>query len=71
MDENFAIKVHPMKVPVKLFQNRTSGFKEEDFLRISYVRILQEASIHRSQIYGRIKISRTSFEKGHPQGTFL
>ena len=28
-------KGHPKKITVKLFQNRTSGFGEEDFLRIS------------------------------------
>ena len=28
-------KGHPRNIPVKLFQNRTSGFWEEDFLRIS------------------------------------
>ena len=28
-------KGHPKNIPVKLFQNLTSGFKEEDFTRIS------------------------------------
>ena len=28
-------KGHPKNIPVKLFQNLTSGFREEDFLRIS------------------------------------
>ena len=28
-------KGHPRNIPVKLFQNLTSGFGEEDFLRIS------------------------------------
>ena len=28
-------KGHPRNIPVKLFQNVTSGFEEEDFLRIS------------------------------------
>ena len=28
-------KDHPRNIPVKLFQNRTSGFSEEDFLRVS------------------------------------
>ena len=38
MDQNFTNnfeKGHPRNIPVKLFQNRTSGFREEDFLRIS------------------------------------
>ena len=37
MDQNFANifeKGHPRNIPVKLFQNRTRGFRE-DFLRIS------------------------------------
>ena len=29
-------------------------------------RIVQEAPIHQSHVFGRIKISRTIFEKGHP-----
>ena len=28
-------KGHPRNIPPRLFQNRTSGFEEEDFLRIS------------------------------------
>ena len=28
---------------------------------------LREAPIHQSHVYGRIKISRTIFEKGHPR----
>ena len=28
-------KGHPRNIPVILFQNRTSGFREEDFVRIS------------------------------------
>ena len=31
-------KGHPRKIPWKLFQNWTSGFREEDFLRISSYR---------------------------------
>ena len=37
-DHNFANifeKGHPRNIPVKLFQNLTSSFREEDFLRIS------------------------------------
>ena len=61
-------KGHQRNIPVKLFQNLTSSFGEEDFLRISpchYINIVQEAPIHQSHVYGRIKISRTIFEKGH------
>ena len=57
-------KGHPRNIPVKLFQNLTCSFGE-DFLRISYVHIVQEAPIQQSHVYGRIKISRTIFEKGH------
>ena len=28
---------------------------------------MQEAPIHKSHVYGRIKISQTLFEKGHPR----
>ena len=31
-------KGHPRNIPVKLFQNHTSGFGEKDFLRISSCR---------------------------------
>ena len=51
---------------MKLFQNLTSSFGEEDFLRISSCPyIVQEAPIHQSHVFGRIKISQTIFEKGH------
>ena len=59
-------KGHQRNIPVKLFQNLTSSFGEEDFLRISSCPfIVQEAPIHQSHFFGRIKISRTVFEKGH------
>ena len=61
-------KVHPRNIPVILFQNVTSSFVEEDFLRISsYPYIVQEAPIHQSHVFRRIKISQTVFEKGHPR----
>ena len=31
--EQFLKKGHQRKIPVKLFQNLTSGFREEDFLK--------------------------------------
>ena len=61
-------KGHQRNIPVKLFQNLTSSFREEDFLRISSCPyIVQEAPIHQSHVFGRIKISQTIFEKGHPR----
>ena len=44
-------KCHPKNIPVKLFQNRTSGFRK-DFLRIFHIRIVQEAPIHQSHVFG-------------------
>ena len=65
-------KGHPRNIPVKLFQNLTCSFREEDFLRISSCPyIVQEAPIHQSHVYGRIKISQTIFEKGHQRDTPL
>ena len=62
-------KGHQRNIPVKLFQNLTCSFGEEDFLRISSCpHIVQEAPIHQSHVFGRIKILRTLFET---QGTFL
>ena len=53
---------------MKLFQNLTSSFGEEDFLRISSCPdIVQEAPINQSHVFGQIKISQTIFEKGHPR----
>ena len=46
----------------------TSSFGEEDFLRISSCPyVVQEAPIHQSHVFWRIKISRTLFEKSHPR----
>ena len=63
----FFEKGHPRNIPVKLFQNLTSGFREEE--EFLHVHIVQEAPIHQRHLYGRIKISRTLFEKGHPRNT--
>ena len=53
---------------MKLFQNLTSSFREENFLRIySCPYIVQEAPIHQSHVFWLIKISKTIFEKGHPR----
>ena len=73
-----------LKFPYQLLRKVTQGtflfnyFKiwqavseKRIFLRISsIVPIVQEAPIHQSHVYGWIKISQTTFEKGH-QGTFL
>ena len=56
-------KGHPRNIPVKLFQNLTSGFREEDFLRILHVLIVLEAPIHQSHVYGRVKICEHFFKK--------
>ena len=58
----WAKKGHGRNIPVKLFQNLASIFGEVEFL---YDHIVQEASIHQSHVYGRIKISQTICEKGH------
>ena len=61
-------KGHKRNIPVKLFQNLICSFGEEGFLRISLCPyIMQEASIHQSHVFGRIKISQTIYEKGHPR----
>ena len=57
-------------IPVKLFQNLTSDFWEQDFFALYrheflHVCIVQKAPIHQSHIYRQIKILRTIFEKGH------
>ena len=59
-------KGRPRKVPVKLFENQTCGFRE-DFFRITSCCYVQEAPIHQSNGYGWIKISQTIFRKGHPR----
>ena len=60
-------KGHSRNIPMKLFQNLTSSFEEEDFLRISSCHYSARAPIHQSHVYGRIKISPTFFLKGHPR----
>ena len=60
-------KGHPRNIPVKLFQNRTRGFREEDFLRISSCPYLPH-SVH---VLRRIKILQTIFEKGHPRNNLV
>ena len=53
-------------ISVKLFQNVTSGFRE-DFFKEFHVWIVQVASINKSQNFWRIRISQTTIEKGYPR----
>ena len=65
--KNFFEKGHPRNIPVKLFQNLTSSFGEEDFLRISSCPYSARSPHSPEPCYGQIKISGTIFEKGHPR----
>ena len=70
MDQNLQTvfeKGHLVNIPVKLFQNLTSGFREEDFLRISSCPYSARSPVHQRHVHRRIKISRTTFGKGHPK----
>ena len=61
-------KGHQRYISMKLFQNLTCSFGEEDFLRISSCPyIVQEAPIHQSHVFLWIKVLQTIFEKGHPR----
>ena len=58
-------KGHPRNNPVKLFQNLTSSFREE-FWRISLKSTQwKKPPPHSGHVFRWIKISWTSFEKGH------
>ena len=51
---------------MKLFQNLTSSFRQEDFFQeFVNVRTVKVAPIHHSHVHGWIKIWLTIFEKGH------
>ena len=67
ISRTFFEKGHQRNIPVKLFQNLTSSFRE-DFLRISSCPF-SARSPHlpdfQSHGFGWIKILRTIFEKGH------
>ena len=58
-------KGHARNIPLKLFQNLTSGFGEEDFSEFLPVLMVQEAHIHHSNVDGWIRISQIPFENGH------
>ena len=60
-------KGHQRNIPVKLFQILTSSFGEDSLRISSCPYIAQEAPIQQSHVFGRIKISQTIYEKGHPR----
>ena len=67
ISRTFFEKGHPRNSPVKLFQNLTSSFGEEDFLRISSCPyIVQEAPIHQSLFLADQNFANI-FEKSHPR----
>ena len=59
-------KGHPRNIPVKLFQNLTSGFKAEDFLKISSFPYSAK-SRHSPEPSSWMDQKRKIFEKGHPR----
>ena len=56
--EQFLKKGHQRNTSVKLFQNLTSGFREEEFLENFFISIQCKLvpSIHRRRVYWQIKI---------------
>ena len=57
-------KGHSRNISTRLFQNLTNSFRE-DFLGICLCSHIQVAPIHQSHVHGQIKISLTTFERGH------
>ena len=69
-DQNFATileKGHQRNISMKLFRNLISGFRGEEFWRISPKSMCKKPPSHGGHVFRRIKISRTIFEKGHPR----
>ena len=69
-DQNFANnfwKGSPKEHSCEIISKSDQRFRRRRFFKNSHVHIVQEAPIHQSHIYGRIKISPTIFEKGHPR----
>ena len=60
-------KGHPRNIPVKLFQNLTSGFGEKSFLRIFSCPYGARSPHSPEPCLWGIEISPTIFEKGHPR----
>ena len=66
-DQNFknnSEKGHSRNISMRLFQNLTNSYRE-DFLWICICSYSQVAPIHQSHVHEQIKISVTSFERGH------
>ena len=68
-EQFFKRVTYPRNIPAKLIQNRTTGFRVEEFL---HGRIVQKVPPpppppHDDHVFWWIKISRTIFEKGHPR----
>ena len=59
-------KGHPRNIPVKLFQNLTSSFREEDFLRISSCPSSARSHHSPQPFLGRSKFTN-NFRKGSPK----
>ena len=69
-DQNFAnnfLKGHPRNIPVKVFQNQTSGFGEEDFLRISSCPYSARSPHSLEPCLWTDQNFANNFEKGHPR----
>ena len=67
ISQTFFEKGHPRNNPLNFFQNRTRGFREEDFKNFFMSVSFQPPTPHGTYVFQRIKISRTVFEKGHPR----
>ena len=69
--EQFSEKSYPRNNPVKLFQNLTSGFRGEEFLKnFSEVHTVKKASPMAAIFFDRSKF-REHFLKKVTQGTIL
>ena len=70
-DQNFAnifLKGSPKEHSCEISSKSDQRFRRRRFfLRISSCPYSARSSIHQSHVYGRIKISRTRFEKGNPR----
>ena len=65
------VNCHPRNNPVILFQNLTSGFRGEEFWRISHKFTVKKASPDGGHVFPQIKISPTIFEKGHTRNNLV
>ena len=60
-------KGHPRNIPVKLFQNLTCNFGEEDFLRISSCPYSARSPNSSEPCFLADQNFANNFEKGHPR----